>query len=634
MHYTKRREIYCVPGRIFGRVLRWTICAGVLVSASLAEAQIGPGTGPNPGMGQQQQEEKKEGVAEAAPKTPGLLPTTPALPAPKGRRKRWKLFELDGYYRMRTDWLKNFNLGFPEPNFGGSPFPSALGCKATDKSNHPCDGSLSSANMRLRLEPTINLDEGTSVHVQADLLDNLVHGSTPFDQSLAGAYTTTNGLNPPLGAFSNGAQAPVAQGINSDRAAVQIKRAWGEVAVPLGILKFGRMPNHWGMGIFHSGGGADPINGTYDYDADYGDTVDRASFSLLIPGTNLRAMLASDWAMTRLVSNQTSANKGHEGHPFDLDDSDDSNAWVGVISRMDSPQEFRDAVDRGELAFNYGIYFEYKTQSWDYDLKDFTLGGATDPGNPSDPAVGSPHYVPRNLKTYTPDLWGKIGFGRFTIEGELVAQFGSIGRLDDQGVVGSVDVRKYGGAGRLTWHGLEGKLRLGVESGFAWGDQWDNNPQGATNIAFLNPLGGLGDTRLTQFIFNRDYKVDMILWRHLYGAVTNAVYIKPFIAYDVTRSISFKIANITSFANRPVATPGNAKAYGTEFNGDLGYHSGGLFVGVSYGVLFPFSAMNHPDDDPTDPNQKFGFRGPNGELGNVKDAETAHTIQSRVVLAF
>jgi hypothetical protein len=126
----------------------------------------------------------------------------------------------------------------------------------------------------------------------------------------------------------------------------------------------------------------------------------------------------------------------------------------------------------------------------------------------------------------------------------------------------------------------------------------------------------------------------MILWRHLYGAVTNAVYIKPFITYDVTRSISFKIANITSFANRPVATPGNAKAYGTEFNGDLGYHSGGLFVGVSYGVLFPFSAMNHPDDDPTDPNQKFGFRGPNGELGNVKDAETAHTIQSRIVLAF
>ena len=175
---------------------------------------------------------------------------------------------------------------------------------------------------------------------------------------------------------------------------------------------------------------------------------------------------------------------------------------------------------------------------------------------------------------------------------------------------------------------------MGFESGFASGDQWDNTPPGAVNIAYGNPLGGPGDTQLTQFMFNRDYKVDMILWRHLYGAVTNAAYVKPFISYDVTKSISFKIANITSFALRPVATPGNDKAYGTEFNGDLGYSNGGMYVGVSYGVLFPFGAMNHPPDDTNDPNQKFGFTGPNMELDNVKDAETAHVIQSRFVLAF
>jgi len=614
-----------------------------VVGAPVAEAQIAPGGGGmgGPGMGGPSQpagDDKKEGVAEAAPKTPGLLPTTPALPAPKGRRKRWKLLELDGYYRMRTDWFKNFNLGFPDPGFGGAPFPTALGCKS-NLVDHPCDNSLSSANMRLRLEPTINLDEGTSVHIQADLLDNLVLGSTPYDQSLAGAYTTIPAvLNPPLGAFNNGAQAPVAQGINSDRAAVQIKRAWGEVALPLGVLKFGRMPNQWGMGILYNGGGADPINGGYDYDADYGDTVDRASFSLLIPGTNLRAMVASDWAMTRLVSNQTSANKGHEGHPFDLDDSDDINSWVGVISRMDSPQEFKDTVDRGELALNYGVYFEYKTQAWDYDLKDFTLGGATDPGGI---AVGSPHYVPRSLKTYSPDVWGKLGIGRFTIEAEVAAQFGSIGSLGDvlgkdgKSFITHADIRKFGGAGRLTWKGLEGKLRLGLETGFASGDQWDNTPQGATNIAFGNPLGGPGDSTLTQFVFNRDYKVDMILWRHLVGAVTNAGYIKPFIQYDVTRSIMFKVSNISSFALKPVATPGNGVMYGTEFDGDLGYATGGMFIGLSYGVLFPFGALSHPADNPDDTAQKYGYTDPTtGDTSNVKDAETAHTIQSRFVLAF
>ena len=54
------------------------------------------------------------------------------------------------------------------------------------------------------------------------------------------------------------------RGVNSDRDAITIKRAWAEVAVPLGILKFGRQPNHWGMGMNHNSGGRDPIAGTYD----------------------------------------------------------------------------------------------------------------------------------------------------------------------------------------------------------------------------------------------------------------------------------------------------------------------------------------------------------------------------------
>jgi len=624
---------------------RWALCVGVLlVGAPVADAQIGPGGGGlGPGGGGPRQpgggDDKKEGVAEAAPKSAGLLPTTPALPAPKGRRKRWKLLELDGYYRLRTDWFKNFNLGFVDGGTGGSPFPTALGCKSLT-TGHPCDNSLSSTNMRLRLEPTINLDEGTSIHIQADALDNLVLGSTPYDTSLAGVYTstTTPAVNPPLGGFG-GTQGAVSQGVNSDRSSLIVKRAWAEVAVPLGILKFGRMPNHWGMGILHNSGGADPISGNYDYDGDYGDTVDRASFSLLIPGTNLRAMVASDWSLTGLVSNQTAATTGHEGHPFNLDNSDDQNSWIGVISRMDSPQEFRDTVDRGELALNYGVYFEYKTQDWDYDLRDFKLGGATDPLG----GTGVQHYVPRNLKMYSPDVWGKLGLGRITLEAEFVAQLGSFNVLSDvttsapNGVTTTYNIRKYGGSGRFTWKGAEGKLRLGVETGFASGDQWDNTPQGATNIAFANQLGGPGDTTLSQFMFNRDYKIDMIMWRHLFGAVTNATYVKPFLQYDLTKSIMFKVSNVTSFALRPVATPGNDSVYGTEFDSDLGYSSGGMFVGLSYGVLFPLGAMRHPADDATT-GTKYGYTDytdpatPN--TSNVKDADTAHTIQTRFVLSF
>lgn len=603
----------------------------LLVGAQLAEAQMTPG-GPmgGGGMGPQQPagEDKKDGVAEAAPKAPGLLPTTPALPPPKGRRKRWKLLEIDGYFRTRFDWMKNFNLGFSNnPLLGGAPFPQPLSCGTP--SGEPCDGSVSGANMRLRLEPTLNLDEGTSVHVQADILDNIVLGSTPTDMDLSGIYTPTN--LPPLGAFGT-SQESVTQGVNSDRPSIVVKRAWAEVAVPLGILKFGRMPNQWGMGIYYNGGAYDPINGVYDYDADYGDSVDRVSFSAVIPGTNLRAMVAYDWNLTRLVSNQTSDNKGHVGHPFDLDNSDDSTSWVGVISKMDSPQEFYDTVDRGDVAFNWGIYFEYKTQEWDDDLVDFTLGGVFDPLT---------HYVPRNAKFYSPDLWAKLGVGPILLEAELIGQFGSIKQLGDLGISGDQDVRKFGGSSRFTWKGVEGKLRLGAEGGFATGDQWDNTPQGRTNIAYANLLGDPNvcnaqhKCTLSQFIFDREYKIDMILWRHLIGAVTNAAYAKPFLSYDLTRSIAFKVANITSFALKPVATPGNDTMYGTEFNGELTYTGQRLIASLAYGVLFPLGAMRHPINDTNAGGPGFPFGGPGDPVGNnTGEPTTAHMILARLVLPF
>lgn len=619
----------------FGSRIATTAFFGAFFAAAtggVAHAQMSPGMGGGMGpMGggpmQPSGDEKKEGVAEAAPKTPSLLPTNPTLPPPKARRKRWKLFEMGGYFRLRTDWFKNFNLGFvDDPALGGAPFPRTLGCHSM-ATNHPCGDSVSSANMRLRLEPTLNIDETTSVHVQADVYDNLVLGSTPIGEDLSGIYTDSN--RPPLAALGDSQSAP-SKGVNSDRDAIRVKRAWAEVGTPLGILKAGRMPNHWGMGIWANSGGADPINGTYNYDADYGDTVDRVSFSAQIPGTPLRAMVASDWNATRLVSNQTSTNKGHEGHPFDLDDSDDTNGWVGVISKMDSPQDIRDAVDRGDTVFNYGVYFEYKTQDWDVDLTNFTLGGTLDPAR----------YVPRSLKTYTPDLWAKLATGSVLLEAEVVGQLGNLGSLSDQGINASAKIRKFGGVGRGTWTGLDGKLRLGIEGGFATGDQWENNPQGATNIAYANRLGDPAvcnaqhSCTLTQFMFNRDYHVDLILWRHLVGAVTNAAYAKPFLQYDLAKSIMFKLANVTSFALKPVSTPGNGTLYGTEFDADLGLSTSRIFAGISYGVLFPFSAMNHPASDSTAGGPGFGYgTSADGTISNIGDAATAHTVQLRLVLA-
>ncbi|MEZ4360322.1 MAG: TIGR04551 family protein [Kofleriaceae bacterium] len=594
---------------------RLSLGAALLLGASVASAQVTPGGLPTGPGGPSGQPDRKDGVAEAAPKAAGQLPTTPVLPAPRNKRKRWRLLEVDGYYRLRTDWFKNFNLGFrDDPAGGGAPFPQALSCH-TDPQVSACDDTLSGSNMRLRLEPTINVDEGTSVHLQLDVYDNLVLGSTPLGEQ-PGTYSDTN--RPPLGAFGD-SQGPVVRGSNSDRDPIVVKRAWAEVALPLGLLKFGRMPNHWGLGIMNNAGGEDPVHGTYDYDADYGDTVDRVSFSAIIPGTRLRGQVASDWSLTRLTSNQTAAGAGREGHPFDLDDGDDANQWVFTISQMDSPTEFRDILDRGELAFNYGLYLAYKTQSWDVDLRDFQPGGT----------LGGTRYVPRDLTSYTPDVWGRIGYGGHLLEVEAALEFGSIGRLDDQGLTGSVDLAKFGGVGRYSWTGLEDKFTVGLEVGGASGDSYDNNPQGNTHISNANLFGKSGDSTLSQFIFDRNYQVDLILFRHLLGAVTNATYFKPFLSYQLTNSITFRASNVNSFAVRKSATPGNELMYGVEMDSEISYQSGGFYAGLTYGVLFPLAAMAHPADDPDSTNPEFGYA-----MNNQGDPGNAHNIQARVVLSF
>ena len=616
------------------------IFACILGATGVARAQMGPGGGMG-GMGgmggpggatQPAADAKKEGVAEAAPKA-AALPTTPTLAPAKGKHKQWKLLELDGYWRLRTDYWRNFNLGFTDdpanPSAtGGSPFPRALGC--TGPAGSPCNHALADANTRLRFEPVLHIDEGTSVHVQADALDNLVLGSTPTGEGYNGVYTASN--PPPVtSAFGNGNQSPPVRGVNSATDSFVVKRAWAEVAVPLGVINAGRMPNSWGMGIYYNSVGYDPVSGTYDYDGDYGDTVDRLSFTAQIPGTDLKAMIAMDWDLTRLVSSQTGNNKGNEEHPFDLDDSSDTNGWVAQISRIDSPQEFKDKVDRGDLALNWGVHFEYKTQSWDEDLTGYTIGTPFDSAD---------HYIPRNLTSYTGDLFGKLGIGSFLVEGEFVGQIGSVDNLQNlttPATYTTENLRKFGGAARGSWLNSDRKLKVGIESGFATGDQWDNKPQGNTNIAYANLLGSptecssttITSSRctLTQFMFNPEYKVDLILWRRLIGAVTNAAYFKPFIQYELTKGLTVKLADITSIALKPVATPGNKTLYGTEIDADIGYQSGHLFTGISGGILLPGAAMDHPDAS--------GGQGPGFGYGtDTGNASTAYAIQTRLVLAF
>jgi uncharacterized protein (TIGR04551 family) len=587
--------------------------AGALLAAP-AVAQVPTGTMP-PGPTQEPDEPKPEGVAEQAPKTPGALPTTPVLPPPKSKRKKLQMFELGGYFRFRTDWFKQFDLGFnDDPAQGGAPFRNPLGCHASAPgASGACEDRLKSANMRLRLEPVVNLDEKAAVHFQVDLYDNFVLGSTPDGLFGDGTAAPTN---IPISAFSPSSVAPQA-GRNYSTDSIIVKRAWAEVMTPLGLLKFGRQPSHWGLGLLANAGGHDPFTGAYDLDSDYGDTADRLLFATMIPGTTYRLAIATDWPSTHPTAAQTDIFKNrYDGQPFDLDDNDDVYQWIFVLARIDASEDFQDLRDQGELALNYGAYLVYRKQA--FDQRGLSIGAAPDPAT----------YVPIGAKAYIPDVWLRLGYKKLLVELEAVAVLGHIDDLTTLGQeAGTYDVRQYGGVVRMGYKLLDDALTLGFETGYASGDQWDNSPEGATNVRDARALPGVGDFTISAFRFDFDYEVDLILFRELIGTVTNAVYMKPTLSYDITDRITMKAQTVLSFAAVPVSTPGNSLMYGIELDGDLGYQNEGFFAGFSYGVLFPMAALDHPIDP------GFGFC-PSASKCNAGEAKTAQTFQMRLALQF
>ncbi len=584
--------------RHFPRLGAVLALAGAAAWPLASRAQTPPTVGPPPGGTIGEEEPKKQGVAEKAPKEQAKLPTLPPLPPYPGQeKKKFELVSIDGYMRLRADWLKNLNQGYHDIG-QGIPFPEPLSCsEMTPEGVTDCANSIGTTNMRVRLEPTIHLSETLALHLQIDALDNLVLGSTT--ERLGGAPSS---LSMRQGEPQNGE--------NSPWASIRVKQAWADVKTPLGDLRFGRMPNHWGLGILNHAGGYDWIHGTTCTDCDAGDTADRFMFGSTIPGTNIRAAVGIDWAASSPTTGQIDIWRNRaDGQPIDLDDKDDVTQYVLMLTRMDEPELWNATVRQGGTAFNYGAQFYYRTQ----DIE--TQVVTDDPP----PETG---YVRRDASMYIPDLWARFTTNKMVLEAEVVGVFGSVTNLVDP-TMEDMSLRQLGGVARAMFYFLGMDLELGLEGGLASGDEWEDPASGRTHIYQANYLPrSATDTTISSFHFNPDYHVDLILFRELYGAVINAAYVKPWLRYNITERFGFKVSAISSFALIPVATPGNKSMLGIELDGDVGYSNEkeGFFAGLSYGVLFPFGGLDHPLA--IFPNE------------TQLNASTAQTFQARLVLQF
>jgi len=513
-------------------------------------------------------------------------------------RVRWEMF-----YRFslgRTDqpkdalWPRPVDSPYDVPNVGSQYTTNLCTQKEADRGNGGTSFPLTNcrnntqagANLRLRLNPEIHISDNLRISTQIDLLDNVVFGSR-------GDYAPS-GSNPgdyePYG-FS--AQNLTYSGSSGLGQVLRVKRAWAEYATPVGELRFGRMPNHWGLGMVNNSGDG--------YDDDVQSTIDRIQFIAGIKPLDLYVSGAWDFPNEGVSANSQS-------QAFDLAQLDDVDQYVLSVARRKSPELLRQALTRGEVVVNGGLQLTYRKQ-----LLDSTPRA---PGVDQDTHVGSEGYLTRrDAYLWMPDLWAQILYKDFRFELEAATIQGRIGSADSTPTLRSLRLSQWGVTSELSQRLLENRLQLGLGFGWASGDA-DSASLVPMQSRNGSPNSGeqIGDRTLSQFRFNPAYRVDLILHRNILQRVQGTYYFRPNLSYDFMRDASGQrvggsIAGIWTRASEFMQTPGHARDLGIELDGAVYFQSkdgalndnptrmGGFYARAEYGILFPMSGLGSTSRD-------------------------------------
>jgi uncharacterized protein (TIGR04551 family) len=631
-------------------------------------APVGRPQVPGPAAPPTRPADKDVKAAKPAAEKPGSGSEIGAKPSDVFAEDWWSqarpVFEIHGYYRVRAELFHHFDLGRRDSVDGPRALPlwptpadNDLDLTRTSQRVRLCgdipstrgaqleaceNNTQAGANMRFRINPELHISDNLRVLAQIDMLDNVVLGSTPEGYSnlpgvsaasgtSAGYSVKGRGGTTPFGAFASTQWAPVA-GVNSTQDSVVVKRVWGEFMTPLGLLRFGRMPSHWGLGMLANDG-----NG---YDSDWQSTSDRIMFVTGIKKYDIYFAGAWDFAN----EGATSASIGQQqGQAYDIAQLDDVNQYVLVAVRRRNPELQKLELAKGEVVLNGGLYFVFRNQV----LANDQTGGGVDQsiGQPSENV--SRGYVRRGAKVYIPDLWFQFLYKKFRFEAEAALVLGEIDSIQFNGSPfdynnkldpnkNGYQIRQFGLATQAEFRAIEDRLRIHFGAGYATGDP---------DVKALTPGDeGLqpqvtGNRTYSQFRFHPDYRVDLILWRNILQRVQGAYYFRPGVDYDFARDkngqkLGGGAAVIWSRASEFIQTPGHARDLGIELNFQLYFQSrdgtlnddpdkmGGFFTMLQYGVLFPLSGLGYLPNEVTRYDTGIG-----ATTGTTLDTSAAQTLR-------
>ncbi len=451
-----------------------------------------------------------------------VLATT--LLAPTAEAKPPKLeWDSSGYFRTRAITLTNL-----------APMDDQTHSLNTEESYViPEIRRTSYITSRLRITPTLSWGKVATLHMQIDALDDVLWGDN-------------NGLSAaPLFATDTSDQ----HYLGGSQDALRLHKAWVQFKVPVGVMRVGRMPSHWGMGLLANGGGnanfdPDPArpkhipqrkSADYYFDDDFGDNhfgsvVDRILFitkplsvyKTLTHKADTSSNLVMGYAYDKiseapLLAAESDGSRfrplGQQG--FLSRPGDDVNEHVGFLVWNDPYAQFGGPFARDTDELRLGTYFV-----WRHSDRGSTQPGGLDSGDTCGDFDGEPvACVDTGSDIFITDFWGRLRYGPFYAEAEVLAIFGeTFGGIPFPGKNKKKRAEINGGVARLGYFATDsgGKPRFDalLEAGHASGDD------------------AIADQDFKQRSLHPDFNVGLILFEETLRELSARTYGPPFLSSE------------------------------------------------------------------------------------------------------
>lgn len=422
---------------------------------------------------------------------------------------RADLFELtwstEGYFRTRTVLLTNL---------ARQPRRTLVHPGTGDTVVIPEIKSTSYVTSRLRLMPSLSYEKLASLHFQIDAVDDVVWGDN-------------NGLSSaPLLATDVSDQHFLGGDVGDS---VTIPRAWIQFQVPVGIMRVGRMPSHWGMGLLANGGGTmnmdalapehEPRKGLdHFFDDDFGDnhfgsTADRILFitkpltiaKTIMKKKDVESNFVVGYAFDKISEAPFLAAEPPERRfrPFGQQgflsrgSSDDVTEHVVLAVYNDADWDKVRYTD--ELRF--GTYWVFRTQG-----ESSTNPSELDPDEFCGEGV---RCEDTGAFIWIGDIWWRVRYGSLYTEGEIYHIGGeAFGGIPFPAPNEPKEANITGGVARFGW--LTDMYDGMLELGYSGGDDV------------------LEDKEFTQRAINPDFNVSLILFEEIIRELSARTFGPPF----------------------------------------------------------------------------------------------------------